>query len=69
VKGGLYIISRIIPGRQGIELAIIGILESLNYNEESDSPIPNSKNDLYCYNALIAEDEDTYIYNDREHGI
>jgi hypothetical protein len=69
MKGGLYIVLQIIPRQQGIELAIIRILESLDYNEESDSPRSNPKNDLYYYNALVAEDKDTYIYNDREHGL
>ena len=69
VKGGLYIVSRIIPGRQGIELAMIRILKSLDHNEELDSPISNSENDLYYYNVLVAEDKDTYIYNNREYRI
>lgn len=69
VKGGLYIVSRIIPGRQGIELAMIGMLESLDHDEESESPISNSENDLCCHDALVAEDEDTHMHDDGEHGM
>ena len=69
VKGGLYIVSWIIPGQQGIELAMIGMLESLDHDEESDSTIPNSENDLCCHDALVAEDEDTHMHDNGEHGM
>ena len=69
MKGGLYIVSRIIPRQQGIELAMIRILENLDHDKESDSPRSNPENDLCYHDTLVAEDEDTYIYDNREHGL
>jgi hypothetical protein len=62
VKEGLYIVSRIIPGKLGIEAAMIGLLEDVGQNETSQDP------DSCCHQALTAED-DEHIHDDGEHGL
>jgi Reverse transcriptase (RNA-dependent DNA polymerase) len=72
VKEGLYIVSRIIPGAQGIESAMISMLEGMNNTKESfgsNSMYDATTEDLCCHSALASDDTDVYMHNDNTPGM
>ncbi len=73
VKEGLYIVSRIIPGKLGLEAAMISMLEDLG-NNETPQGLQDDEVTRYsepcCYRALTADEEDDmHIHDDGEHGL
>ena len=79
VKGGLYIVSRIIPGKQGIESAMIGMLEGLDNNNSTEKSVvsyqkaeiimASDDNEPCCQNALAAVEEDVHMHDSEKHGM
>jgi hypothetical protein len=64
VKEGLYIVSRIIPGKLGLETAMISMLQDIGQAENSQDSEP------CCHRALTADEEDdVHIHDDGEHGL
>lgn len=70
VKNGLYIVSRIIPGAQGIESAMIGILEGMANDRDPSTNDLNQSNPEHCpHSAFVTDDADIHIHEDNEHGM
>jgi hypothetical protein len=64
VKEGLYIVSRIIPGKVGLETAMVSMLQNIGHVEDFQESEP-------CYHQAFAADEedDAHIHDDGEHGL
>jgi Reverse transcriptase (RNA-dependent DNA polymerase)/gag-polypeptide of LTR copia-type len=67
VKGGLYIVSRIIPGKQGIESAMIGMLNDLD--EIRREPVLPLQTEVCCHTGLAADVEDIHMHDNEDHGL
>jgi hypothetical protein len=72
VKEGLYIVSKIIPGKLGLEAAMVSMLEDLGQNESPqylEEPVRDETPREACCHRALAADEEDHIHDDGEHGL